>query len=65
MSEYSKPIESQTFEQWLDDVIDELTQLGYSDPLSPSDRDWLYTVWDNYDLSSAEAALSFINETPA
>ncbi|QIP14764.1 hypothetical protein G8759_20145 [Spirosoma aureum] len=64
MSEYHKPSLPQSFDSWLVEVVDELRELHHTDPLSQQECDWLYNVWENYDLSIAEAAQSFINENP-
>jgi len=63
ISTYNTVINTQTFEHWLIEVRDELAQLGHCQELSAQERYWFYHTWDNYDLSPAEAAQSFINET--
>ena len=63
-SNYNPLSESQPFGPWLEQVIIELSEFGHLEELTIKERNWLFTTWDKYDLSPAEAAQSFINETP-
>ena len=64
-SNYNPRSDSQSFGQWLEQVIEELTEFGHLAELTIKERDWFFNTWDRYDLSPGEAAQSFINETPA
>lgn len=64
-SDYNKSRNAQPFDEWLKQVIEELYEVGYTTALTVDEHEWLEHTWDNYDLSPAEAAQSFINEMPA
>jgi hypothetical protein len=64
-SNYNPVSDAQPFEQWLEEVVIELSEVGLPEKLTLPEHRWFLNTWEQYDLSPAEAVLSFINETPA